>query len=720
MSQYVQISSPQKTDQDTHNSSPRTSTLSVTPMDTSLDDKEKGLMDIQPHLGGYLKGPIILQTTVMYAFFILVVASAQVLEWAPYIRIANFIPYVIICLILLEVTRIFQFRPSFYLIFPFYTTIIPYGYLCIFSREAHILVSLLFFCAVLSIFLQSGLPQLHIHVLIYTIAFGGVYLSCVAFMGWFYTDTTGVQSLKGRALSPAISWAQEITFIVSIALLGIAFLMLEKFVKLYANSLLERSRKIKTLEKEKQELAEEVKKFKGDDNRNVDLDAPVQKVIQTLQTMANSSEMNIQGREQLQIIIKILASNALYSPDLDQNVGDSEIVGFLEDMLNKSDQKNSSKLNSGTAVFAGKGDINKMVSPMSLEKGVEMQVQALLERIDEWDFNVTEVAELTNGRPLFFIAFALFTRHDLLRKFNIDETKFKRFLTVVESGYDNRNPYHNSTHASDVLQTLNFFITKGGLSQYVTDLDILAALTAAVIHDFEHPGLNNAFHINTQSELAIRYNDKSVLENYHCAAAYQLMNEEQNNIMSGLTEAQRKEVRESIVAMVLATDMAQHFDLLGKFKSKLAGNGFDPKDRKDRLLLLQIAIKCADISNPTKPTFICNLWAGKVMEEFYQQGDEERKNGMAISAFMDRTKPAVAKCQLGFIDFIVGPLFEVWVNFLPDMGLCLVHLEQNRAMWKKRNLPTETHVFDAPPSAQKKEDPPNEPQRIVGSVNTNK
>lgn len=73
------------------------------------------------------------------------------------------------------------------------------------------------------------------------------------------------------------------------------------------------------------------------------------------------------------------------------------------------------------------------------------------------------------------------------------------------------------------------------------------------------------------------------------------MYEDQNNIFAGLTEAQRKEARESIVAMVLATDMAQHFDLLGKFKSKLAGNGFDPKDRKDRLLLLQIAIKCAGI-----------------------------------------------------------------------------------------------------------------------------
>ncbi len=139
------------------------------------------------------------------------------------------------------------------------------------------------------------------------------------------------------------------------------------------------------------------------------------------------------------------------------------------------------------------------------------------------------------------------------------------------------------------------------------------------------------------------------MENYHCATAFRILYEEQNNIFSGLSDAQKKEVRESVVAMVLATDMAQHFDLLGKFKSKLAGNGFDPKDRKDRLLLLQIAIKCADISNPTKSTYLCNAWATRVMKEFFRQGDEERRQQLPISAFMDRTKPAEAKCQVRYL-----------------------------------------------------------------------
>jgi hypothetical protein len=385
-------------------------------------------------------------------------------------------------------------------------------------------------------------------------------------------------------------------------------------------------------------------------------------------------------------------------------------------MLANGERKDANKFAVGQAGNENGYKVSPLFAPV-LDKGAEAQVEALLERIEEWDFNIFEIAELTNGHPLFFISSALFNKHDLLRKFNIDEMKFKRFITVMENGYDNRQPYHNSTHASDVLQTLNYFITKGGLSQYVTELDILSALIAAIIHDYEHPGLNNAYHINTQSDLAIRYNDKSVLENYHCATAFRLMYEEQNNIFSGLSEAQRKEVRESIVTMVLATDMAQHFDLLGKFKSKLAGNGFDPKDRKDRLLLLQIAIKCADISNPAKSTYLCNAWAARVMEEFFRQGDEERRQQLPISAFMDRTKPAEAKCQLGFIDFIVGPLFEVWVNFLPQMTNLLVLVEQNRAMWKKRNAPTEQLVYDTPPS-KAPEPSSNVPQ--INAVNSEK
>lgn len=71
--------------------------------------------------------------------------------------------------------------------------------------------------------------------------------------------------------------------------------------------------------------------------------------------------------------------------------------------------------------------------------------------------------------------------------------------------------------------------------------------------------------------------------------------------------------------MVLATDMASHFEYIAKFKNKTSSHGLDFDDVKDRQLVMDIAIKCGDISNPSKNTDLCSKWADRIMEEFYNQ-----------------------------------------------------------------------------------------------------
>jgi len=48
-------------------------------------------------------------------------------------------------------------------------------------------------------------------------------------------------------------------------------------------------------------------------------------------------------------------------------------------------------------------------------------------------------------------------------------------------------------------------------------------LTAAAVHDFEHPAVNNIFLQKIQDPIAIRHNDISVLEQHHIAASFELM-----------------------------------------------------------------------------------------------------------------------------------------------------------------------------------------------------
>jgi hypothetical protein len=99
---------------------------------------------------------------------------------------------------------------------------------------------------------------------------------------------------------------------------------------------------------------------------------------------------------------------------------------------------------------------------------------------------------------------------------------------------------------------------------------------------------------------------------------------------------------------------------------------------------MDIAIKCADISNPAKSRDLSTKWAERIMEEFFLQGDEERKRGLPISMFMDRQNTNVAKCQIAFIDYIVKPLYEAWDSYMNEGGEhgCLAYISENREYWK--------------------------------------
>ncbi|KAF1434353.1 hypothetical protein FQV21_0008538, partial [Spheniscus demersus] len=71
---------------------------------------------------------------------------------------------------------------------------------------------------------------------------------------------------------------------------------------------------------------------------------------------------------------------------------------------------------------------------------------------------------------------------------------------------------------------------------YLTEIEVLAIIFAAAIHDYEHTGTTNSFHIQTKSDCAILYNDRSVLENHHISAVFRMMQDDEMNIFVNLTK----------------------------------------------------------------------------------------------------------------------------------------------------------------------------------------
>ena len=62
-------------------------------------------------------------------------------------------------------------------------------------------------------------------------------------------------------------------------------------------------------------------------------------------------------------------------------------------------------------------------------------------------------------------------------------------------------------------------------------LTLLSVYLSAIIHDFDHRGVNNQFLVRAADPLAILYNDVSPMENHHVAAAFTLLREQQYNFL---------------------------------------------------------------------------------------------------------------------------------------------------------------------------------------------
>ena len=90
---------------------------------------------------------------------------------------------------------------------------------------------------------------------------------------------------------------------------------------------------------------------------------------------------------------------------------------------------------------------------------------------------------------------------------------------------------------------------------------------ASAVHDVDHPGVNNQFLVNSSSEMALMYNDESVLENHHLAVAFQLLQSENCDILDSFSRAERQSYRKMVIEMV--SDRPQRHDLPCDFELNL-------------------------------------------------------------------------------------------------------------------------------------------------------
>ncbi|XP_057219734.1 dual specificity calcium/calmodulin-dependent 3',5'-cyclic nucleotide phosphodiesterase 1A isoform X1 [Malurus melanocephalus] len=288
--------------------------------------------------------------------------------------------------------------------------------------------------------------------------------------------------------------------------------------------------------------------------------------------------------------------------------------------------------------------------------------------VDKWSFDVFALNEASGEHSLKFMMYELLTRYDLLNRFKIPVPNLISFAEALEVGYSKyKNPYHNLIHAADVTQTVHYIMIHTGIMHWLTELEILAMIFAAAVHDYEHTGTTNNFHIQTRSDVAILYNDRSVLENHHVSAAYRLMQEEEMNILANLNKDDWRELRSLVIEMVLSTDMSGHFQQIKTMRHTL-----QQAQGVDKAKAMSLILHAADISHPAKSWELHYRWTMALMEEFFRQGDKEAALGLQFSPLCDRKSTLVAQSQIGFIDFIVEPTFSLLTDSMEKIVMPLI------------------------------------------------
>ena len=187
-----------------------------------------------------------------------------------------------------------------------------------------------------------------------------------------------------------------------------------------------------------------------------------------------------------------------------------------------------------------------------------------------------------------------------------------------------------------------------------------AAIIAAAIHDVDHPGLNNNYLKKTSSKLAILYNDNSVLENHHTAIGFSIMMLDGCDAIPIAFEREKQSqkwltFRRIVIDLVLATDMSKHMKLLADMKTMVESKSLKLSvNHTDRVQVLQTLIHCADLSNTSKSLDTYKFWLNSIQEEFFNQGDLEKKLNLEISPMCNRITDStmIAQNQIGFIDYI--------------------------------------------------------------------
>ena len=318
-----------------------------------------------------------------------------------------------------------------------------------------------------------------------------------------------------------------------------------------------------------------------------------------------------------------------------------------------------------------------------------------MKQITDKSFNIFELKKIVGQMNVLpIVGGVIIETFGLKNDKIINVNKLEPFLNLVSSQYLPTTLYHNNIHGADVCQSVSLYFLNSNAEKILqtTVLDLLSIIIASLGHDLGHPGLNNNFHINARTELALTYNDSSCLENFHCSKLFNILKKDEVNIFDVLNTNDFKDIRKRMISEILATDMFYHKKIIDLAQSKIHQikpdkfeflNEDKESIKSEQQIILDFFIHTADLGHNSKLFKISLKWVELLSEEFWLQGDKEKSLGISISFLCDRNKVNIPKNQVNFLNGIILPTFDILTQLFPGLNFTTENVMNNLNEWQK-------------------------------------
>ena len=458
----------------------------------------------------------------------------------------------------------------------------------------------------------------------------------------------------------------------------------------------------------------------------------------------NNNNYNINKRFSKKI--QITAENKKSYKDIKDNKDNNIMYNNIYSIKTKINNLNINSINTTSTnrrkyTFESNIDSNKSENKdikednKSSENENKYNIRSLVEKyfedakmIVDKDFNIFDFQDKVGYQNVLpIMGFIIMKTLGLVDKKIISVKKLDSFLFTVSNNYKQTTLYHNALHGSDVTQSICCYFLNSNIEEICETnvLDLLGMMVSAMGHDLGHPGLNNNFHINDSSDLAITYNDVSVLENYHSSFLFKILRKEENNIIEKFSTHNYKTLRKRMISQILATDMANHGEVISSIRSKintwkesgqsrfilLSGNEKTKFDEQQSLL--NYIIHMADLGHNCKKFNISLQWVKLLSMEFWDQGDKEKEKGLPVSFLCDRNKVDIPSSQIGFIKGFIASSFDCLVSIFPKLKYTMDNAQDNIDEWKK--LKEAKRLRGWTPQKEKEKENENENEKEINN-----